>query len=65
MVEYLSSWLRDHTRVADRMMAAHLRNQRRCVIRLAFRAGTKPADACAWVDSTGNSFDPLATTTSL
>ena len=65
MVEYLTGWLRDHTRVADRMMGAHLRNQARCVGKLTFRAGTKPANACSWVDSTGNRFDPLATATRL
>lgn len=65
VVEYLASWLRDHTRVADRMMASHLRNERRCVAKVTFRAGTKPADACTWVDATGKSFDPLQPTTSL
>ncbi len=29
LVEFLSRWLRDHTAVADRMLAAHLRNQDR------------------------------------
>jgi hemerythrin len=60
MVEYLTAWLRNHTRVADRMMGSYLRNQRLNVGKLVFRAGTKPADACTWVDSTGNTFDPLA-----
>ena len=57
LVDYLTSWLNDHTRVADRMMAAFLRNQRRCM-KLTFRAGTKPLDAYAWVDVNGNAFDP-------
>jgi hemerythrin len=58
LVEYLTSWLRDHTRLADRMMGAFLRNRQRCV-KLTFRAGTRPVDACDWVDSKGDKFDPL------
>ncbi len=58
LIEYLTSWLRDHTRLADRMMGAFLRNQRR-IYQLTFRAGTKPIDACAWVDANGDRFDPL------
>ena len=58
LIEYLTSWLRDHTRLADRMMGAFLRNQRR-IYKLTFRAGTKPIDACAWVDANGDRFDPL------
>jgi hemerythrin len=57
LVDYLKSWLNDHTRVADRMMGAFLRNQRRCM-KLTFRAGTKRMDACAWVDVNGDAFDP-------
>jgi len=57
LVDYLTSWLNDHTQVADRMMGAFLRNQRRCM-KLTFRAGTKPLDACAWVDVNGDAFDP-------
>jgi hypothetical protein len=57
LVDYLTSWLNDHTCVADRMMGAFLRNQRRCV-KLTFRAGTKPMDACAWVDVNGDAFNP-------
>jgi hemerythrin len=60
LVEYLKSWLRDHTRLPDRMMAAFLRNQQRSLFKATFRAGTKPADACGWVDSRGDKFDPLA-----
>jgi len=59
LVEHLTSWLRDHTRLADRMMGAFLRNQRRCV-KLTFRAGTKPVDAGDWIDTKGDKFDPLA-----
>ncbi|SPF56827.1 Hemerythrin-like metal-binding protein [Candidatus Sulfopaludibacter sp. SbA4] len=58
LLDYLTSWLRYHTRLADRMMGAFLRNQRRGMCKLTFRAGTKPMDACAWVDSNGDTFDP-------
>jgi hemerythrin len=58
LVAYLTSWLNDHTRLADRMMGAFLRNQQRCMWKLTFRAGTKPLDACAWVDANGDTFDP-------
>ena len=56
MVEYLSSWLRDHTRLADRMMGAALRNHSLC--KVVFRAGTKPVDSCSWVNTRGEKFDP-------
>lgn len=59
LVEYLTYWLHNHTRVADRMLGAFLRNQQRCIGKLTFRAGTKPMDACAWVDANGNRYDPL------
>jgi hemerythrin-like metal-binding protein len=65
LVEYLTEWLRDHTRVADRMMSAHLRNQSLSVGKLVFRAGTKAAGACTWVDSTGDAFDPMTSTKGL
>jgi hemerythrin len=58
LVEYLTSWLYDHTRLPDRMMGAFLRNRQRCVCKLTFRAGTKPMDACDWVDANGDTFDP-------
>jgi hemerythrin len=58
LVEYLTSWLHDHTRLADRMMGAFLRNHQRCMCKLTFRAGTKPMDACGWVDANGDTFDP-------
>jgi len=60
MVDYLTSWLGDHTGVADRMMAAFLRNQQRCIGKLMFRASTKPIDSCAWVDANGNTLCPPA-----
>ena len=58
LIEYLKAWLRDHTRLADRMMGAFLRNQQR-VCKLTFRAGTKPIDACDWVNLNGDRFNPL------
>ena len=58
LVKYLTSWLHEHTRLADRMMGAFLRNQQRSMYKLTFRAGTKPMDACAWVDANGETFDP-------
>ncbi|SPE39050.1 Hemerythrin-like metal-binding protein [Candidatus Sulfopaludibacter sp. SbA3] len=58
MVEYLTAWLHDHTRLADRMLGAFLRNQQRCMWKLTFRAGTKPMDACDWVGTDGERFDP-------
>jgi hemerythrin len=58
LVEYLTSWLTDHTAIADRMMGAFLRNHKRCMWKLTFRAGTKPADSCTWVNANGESFDP-------
>ena len=59
LVEYLTAWLRDHTRLADRMMGAFLRNHRR-VCKMTFRAGTKPVESRAWVDANGERFDPLS-----
>ena len=60
LIEYLTSWLRDHTRLADRMMASALRNHLRCMGKLTFRAGTKPAQACGWVTINGEAFEPGA-----
>lgn len=54
LVEYLTSWLRDHSRLADRMLGAFLRNQRLGLCKVTFQAGTKPKDACAWVDANGD-----------
>jgi hemerythrin-like metal-binding protein len=59
LIDYLKSWLNDHTRIADRMMAAFLRNDRRTVCKMTFRVGTRSAMACSWVDRHGDKFDPL------
>ena len=61
LIEYLTTWLHDHTRLADMMLGAFLRNHRRGLYKVTFRAGTKPIDACEWVDSTGEKFDPGST----
>ena len=61
LAEYLTAWLHDHTRLADMMLGAFLRNHRRGLYKVTFRAGTKPIDACEWVDSTGEKFDPGST----
>jgi hemerythrin len=58
LIEYLTSWLHDHTRLADMMLGAFLRNHRRGLYKMTFRAGTKPIDACQWVNSNGEKFDP-------
>ena len=58
LVDYLTSWLGYHTRLADRMMGAFLRNQERCMWKVTFQAGTKPIDACDCVDANGDRFDP-------
>jgi len=60
LVEYLTSWLHNHTRLADRMMGAFLRNERRCMWKLTFRAGTKPTDACHRERANGETLDPQA-----
>ncbi|MGA2116473.1 MAG: hemerythrin family protein [Bryobacteraceae bacterium] len=59
LVGYLTAWLRDHTRLADRMLGAFLRNHRR-VCKMTFRAGTQPAESRDWVDANGERIDPLA-----
>jgi hemerythrin len=48
LVGYLTSWLKEHTRLADAMPGAFLRNHERGLWKMSFRAGTKPADACVW-----------------
>jgi len=58
LIEYVTEWLHDHTRVADRMMGAALRNHRRRMCKVTFQAGTKPLEACNWVDSKGEPFAP-------
>ena len=60
LVAYLTAWLPNHTSLPDRMMGAYLRNRQRSLFHLTLRAGTKAADACAWVDSRGGRFDPLS-----
>jgi hemerythrin-like metal-binding protein len=60
LVEYLTSWLHDHTRMADMMLGAFLRNSERGLYKVTFHAGTKPASAGGWVDSKGDRFDPSA-----
>ena len=60
LVKFVISWLHNHTRLADQMMAAFLRNHRRAC-KLTFLASTKPVDACVWTDSHGNRLDPPAT----
>jgi hemerythrin len=65
MAHYLAGWLQNHTSVADRMMGAYLRNQQRSVVKLTFRAGTRPAEDCAWVSASGKRIDPNADTTGL
>ena len=58
LVEYLSSWLANHTRVADRMMGAFLRNERLRIGKVTFQAGTRPLDSCEWVNAQGDRFPP-------
>lgn len=58
LIDYLARWLHNHTRLADMMLGAFLRNHR--LSKMTFRAGTKPMDACQWLDSEGERFDPAA-----
>jgi hemerythrin len=58
LIGYLTTWLHDHSRLADMMLGAFLRNHRRGLYKVTFRAGTKPIDACEWRDSKGEKFDP-------
>jgi hemerythrin len=53
LVEYLTSWLHDHTRLADRMLGSFLRNHERSMFKVTFRAGTTPIDSRAWDTSNG------------
>ena len=57
LVGYLTAWLWNHTRLPDRMLGAFLRNER-LAAQIVFTAGTKAPDACTWVDSRGDRFDP-------
>jgi hemerythrin len=59
LVEYLTAWLHDHTRLADRMLGAFLRNHQRFMCKLTFSAGTRPKDSCSWVTINGESFHPV------
>ena len=52
LVEYLTNWLHEHTRLPNTMMGAFLRNHRR-LGKVTFCAGTKPFDACKWVRVNG------------
>jgi len=59
LVEYLTAWLHDHTRLADRMLGAFLRNHQRLLCKVTFRAGTRPMDSCSWTTVTGDIFNPV------
>ncbi len=58
LVDYLTSWLHDHTRLADRMLGAFLRNHQRFMCKLTFSAGTRPLDSCSWIRVNGEAFNP-------
>ena len=58
LIEYLTGWLRDHTRLADRMLGAFLRNHQRAMFKMTFRAGTKAPDGAGWTTVDGGAFDP-------
>lgn len=58
LIEYLTTWLDNHTRLADRMMGAYLRNHQRCMWKVTFQAGTRPLKGRAWVRANGDAFDP-------
>ncbi len=57
LVEYLTSWFDVHAHLAVQMLGAALRNHERGLYKLTIQAGTKPANACTWIDSRGDSFD--------
>ena len=59
LVDYLTSWLHDHTRLADRMLGAFLRNHQRFMCKVTFSAGTRPGDSCSWVTVNGETFNPV------
>lgn len=58
LIDFLTDWLDGHTRVADMMLASFLRNHRRGMYRVTFRAGTREAGEVEWVDSQGERFEP-------
>src|SRR5580765_6024026 len=57
LIGYLTAWLDDHTRMADMMLASFLRNHRRGLCKVTFRAGTRPVESCEWGDSRGEKVD--------
>lgn len=57
LARFLAAWLCDHAAIADRMLGAFLRNQRR-IGKMTFLAGTRPIDACPWIDKNGEPFHP-------
>lgn len=57
LLEYLVQWLNHHTRLADRMLGAFLRNHRRTG-KIVFTLSTRASDSCTWVNSRGERFDP-------
>lgn len=59
---YLKSWLNGHTRLADRMLGAFLRNHQRCAWKVTFQAATKPINACTWIKANGERFEPVTGT---
>jgi hypothetical protein len=59
LVEYLTEWLNDHTRIADRMLGSFLGNHQRTLYKATFQAGTKPLDGGGWVTADGDAFHPV------
>lgn len=59
LVEYLTEWLQNHTRLPDKMLGAFLRNKRRTG-KIVFTVGTKASDSCTWLNSRGERFDPTS-----
>lgn len=59
LVAYLTAYLCNHTALADRMLGAFLRNERRGMLKMTFQAGTKPLDACSWTRANGDRFEPV------
>jgi hemerythrin len=62
LVEYLTSWLHNHSRLADMMLGAFLRNERRAGT-VTFTAGTASINSGQWFDLRGQPFDPFASRT--
>jgi len=60
MIAHLKSWLDGHMRVADMMMGAFLRHQRR-IGKIAFLASTRPIEGCQWTDASGEPIIPPTT----